>query len=208
MRPGCHSGQDHAGPRWVGTAGPGTVPFSSLACIGIRVRVRVRAGGAGRLQFHSEFHPQPNFGCNSWLFLAARRGPLGGCPGGEAREVPTAAWLGVSPAQSLCPASCKPGPSQSRPPLRTTLVSALGPGSHRPGFFLPWCGRSEFHKKAGPMLAVLSLIEESFMQQGRATWDPPPPPFPRLLLLPFLLPPMVTSSPAAPAGGCPLSRGS
>lgn len=29
--------------------------------------------GAGRLQFHAEFHPQPHFGCNSWLFLAARR---------------------------------------------------------------------------------------------------------------------------------------
>lgn len=70
----------------------------------------------------------------SWLL----GGPLGGCPGREAREVPTAAWLGVSPAQSLCPASFKPGPGQDSPTLGATLVSALGPGFHQPVLPLVW----------------------------------------------------------------------
>lgn len=59
-----------AGPSWTTVGGYSRAWHCALLqpCIGSG-----SGPGAGRLQFHSEFHPQPNFGCNSWLFLAARR---------------------------------------------------------------------------------------------------------------------------------------
>lgn len=128
-RPGCRSGQDRAG--WTVVSGCSRAWHCPSPAVH---QGRGQGQGQGRGQAD----------CNFTEFILSRilvathgfswllGGPLGGCPGGQAGEVPAAAWLGVSPAQSLCPASFQPGPGQDSPTLGATLVSALGPGFHQP----------------------------------------------------------------------------
>lgn len=73
-----------------------------------------RGRGAGRVQFPSQFHPQPNFVCNSWVFLAARRS-LGWAPWRRGQRSAPGCLVGCLSGRCLCPASFKPGRSRTAP---------------------------------------------------------------------------------------------
>lgn len=121
------------GGRGSGVGGPASRP--SLASR----RGQGSGLGAGRLQVHSEFHAQPHFSCNSWLFLAARRS-LGWVPWQRGQRSALGCQVGhlsLRPRVSG-PASFKPSPRQDSPTRGATLVSALGPGFHQPVLPLVW----------------------------------------------------------------------
>lgn len=71
--------------------------------------------GAGRLQVHTEFHAQPHFSCNSWLFLAARRS-LGWVPWQRPEKCPRLpGWASLPPAQRLWSCLLQAWPQAGQP---------------------------------------------------------------------------------------------
>lgn len=180
MRP---SGRSWAGPRGAevgGAAGPRITPLSGLASgqgLGL---------GAGRLQFHAELHPQPHFGCNSWLFLAARRS-FGCVPWQRGRRSALGCLVGrfSGPEPLSCLLQAWPQAGQPYPRSYFGLSAWSWVSS---AYASPAVADLDFHQKARAMLAVLSLVEKFFTQQRRALWalllllppprSPPPPPLP------------------------------